>query len=203
MREHAGLWTFPETAMIESTPHPDTASVPGTRGRFGSDQARWAACLVRDRSADGHFLFGVRTTGFFCRPSCAARRPQRANVRFYADAAAARRAGLRPCRRCHPEGEGQDARDAARIAQVCRLIEQAPAPVALTALAQSVGLSPFHCHRLFRRTTGMTPAAYQRARRGERLRTQLQANDSVTEAIYAAATARAAASTPPPMRCSA
>ncbi len=154
--------------------------------RFASERARWTACLARDRSADGQFVFGVRTTGIFCRPSCAARRPRRTNVRFYEDAAAARRAGLRPCRRCDPEGYGQGERDAARVARICRLLEHSSTPVPLTVLARRAALSPFHFHRLFKRLTGMTPAAYQRAQRSERLRARLRAGDRVTDAIYAA-----------------
>lgn len=163
-------------------------SGPGHRigQRFVSDSSRWAACLARDRSADGHFIFGVHTTRIFCRPSCAARRPRREHVRFYEDAAQARDAGLRPCRRCDPEGSGQDERDAARVARICRLLEKSSGPLPLARLAQQAQLSPFHFHRLFKRLTGMTPAAYQRAQRSERLRARLHAGDSVTDAIYAA-----------------
>lgn len=171
---------------MPSAPLPFSSPRRTSRRRFVSERARWTACLARDRSADGQFVFGVHSTGIFCRPSCAARRPRRAHVRFYESATQARRAGLRPCRRCDPEGGGQDARDAARVERTCRLLETSSVPLPLSTLAQRAALSPFHFHRLFKRLTGMTPAAYQRAQRGERLRARLHAGDSVTEAIYAA-----------------
>ena len=60
-----------------------------------SDDQAWTAVLARDRGYDGRFVTGVLTTGIYCRPSCAARHPRRENVRYFADGAAARAAGLR------------------------------------------------------------------------------------------------------------
>jgi AraC family transcriptional regulator of adaptative response/methylated-DNA-[protein]-cysteine methyltransferase len=70
--------------------------------QFPDDDARWAACLARDRRADGLFFIGVVTTGVYCRPSCPGR-PKRENTRFFADAVAARSTGLRACKRCRPD----------------------------------------------------------------------------------------------------
>lgn len=64
---------------------------------------RWAAVTARDRAADGTFFYSVRTTGVYCRPSCAARLANPENVRFHATRADAERAGFRPCKRCRPE----------------------------------------------------------------------------------------------------
>ena len=72
------------------------------RPRFANDEARWQAIKRRDRAADGAFYYSVLTTGVYCRPSCAARRARRENVRFYAADAEAERAGFRPCKRCRP-----------------------------------------------------------------------------------------------------
>jgi AraC family transcriptional regulator, regulatory protein of adaptative response / methylated-DNA-[protein]-cysteine methyltransferase len=69
---------------------------------FATEDERWAAVVRRDPAADAVFVCSVRTTGVYCRPSCAARRPRRENVRFYATCAEAERAGFRPCKRCRP-----------------------------------------------------------------------------------------------------
>jgi AraC family transcriptional regulator of adaptative response/methylated-DNA-[protein]-cysteine methyltransferase len=143
--------------------------------------AAWQAVLARDRAADGRFVTGVLTTGIYCRPSCAARHPRRENVRFFADGTAARRAGLRACMRCRPD---EIAADEAGIARAIALIDTAEELPALEALAEAAGYSPFHFHRIFRRATGVTPAAYARAARAKRAERALKEADSVTEAIY-------------------
>ena len=146
-----------------------------------TDQAAWAAVLRRDRALDGRFVTGVLTTGIYCRPSCAARHPRRENVRFFADGAAAREAGLRACLRCRPD---EIAADEAGVARAVALIEAADAPPSLDTLAAAAGYSPHHFHRLFRRATGVTPAAYARGRRAQRAQTALQETETVTDAIY-------------------
>lgn len=147
------------------------------------NEERWAAVLVRDRAADGRFVTGVLTTGIYCRPSCAARHPKRENVRFFADGTAARAAGLRPCLRCRPDDMAQDA---AGIARAIALIEAAETPPSLDAMAAAAGYSPHHFHRLFRRATGLTPAAYARARRAARAERALMETATVTDALYEA-----------------
>jgi AraC family transcriptional regulator, regulatory protein of adaptative response / methylated-DNA-[protein]-cysteine methyltransferase len=118
------------------------------------DQA-WAAFAARDRAADGRFVVGVRTTGIYCRPSCAARHPKRENVAFYPDRKAAQAAGLRACLRCRPDAE---ARDRVAVARAAALLD-GEAPPSLGLLAAEVGYAPHHFHRLFKRDTGLTPAA--------------------------------------------
>jgi AraC family transcriptional regulator of adaptative response/methylated-DNA-[protein]-cysteine methyltransferase len=132
------------------------------------------------QSTDGRFVTGVLSTGIYCRPSCAARHPHRRNVRFFADGAAAAAAGLRPCRRCRPD---EAARDAAGLAAAIRLIEHSASPPPLAALAAAAGYAPHHFHRLFRRATGVTPAAYARGLRARRAATALQ-EMPVTDALY-------------------
>ena len=146
-----------------------------------SDDQRWAAVLRRDRAVDGQFVTGVLTTGIYCRPSCAARHPKRDNVRFFATGNEARDFGLRSCMRCRPD---EVAADEAGIAQAIKLIEHAEEPPTLEQLAQVAGYSPFHFHRLFRRATGVTPAAYVRAERAKRAERALKESDTVTEALY-------------------
>ena len=145
------------------------------------DDQRWAAVLRRDRTMDGQFVTGVLSTGIYCRPSCAARHPRRDNVRFFANGNEARQTGLRACLRCRPD---EVAADEAGIAKALRLIEQAEGPPTLDALAEAAGYSPFHFHRLFRRATGVTPAAYVRAERAKRAERALKNSDTVTEALY-------------------
>lgn len=145
--------------------------------------AAWAAFEARDRSADGRFVVGVRSTGIYCKPSCPARHPRREQVSFHADGASARAAGFRACLRCRPDAV---ARDRAAVAEAIARIDAAEAPPRLEALAQAVGYAPHHFHRLFKRATGVTPAAYARAKRLERAGAALTRGATVTDALYAA-----------------
>ena len=147
---------------------------------------RWAALLARDAKADGQFYFSVRTTGVYCRPSCAARLPRPENVSFHASVAEAERAGFRPCKRCKPDQASLATQQAAMVAELCRFIEQAEQPPTLETLAERAGMSPFHLHRVFKAVTGLTPKAYASAQRAERMRRELAASGTVTDAIYGA-----------------
>jgi AraC family transcriptional regulator of adaptative response/methylated-DNA-[protein]-cysteine methyltransferase len=147
------------------------------------DDARWQAVLARDRRCDGRFVFAVRSTGIYCRPSCPARRPRRAQVRFFAGPADAERADFRPCRRCQPRDAV--APEVEVVRQVCRYIEDHPdGPTTLTALGAHVGVSPSHLQRLFKSIMGVTPRQYVEARRLERFKDQLREGDAVTGALY-------------------
>jgi AraC family transcriptional regulator of adaptative response/methylated-DNA-[protein]-cysteine methyltransferase len=158
--------------------------VAASGGEMDTD-ACWAAILRRDKEADRSFVFGVITTGVFCRPACPARRPKRENVRFFANGAEAEQAGFRPCKRCSPLAETTAQEDqAATVAKLCRLIEAAEDSPKLTDLAEEAGLSAFHLHRMFKRITGVTPKAYMAAVKAERLRAGLPQAGSVTQAIY-------------------
>ena len=148
-----------------------------------ADDEAWQAVLERDRAFDGRFVTGVLTTGIYCRPSCAARHPARGNVRFFADGAAARAAGLRPCKRCSPDDVSRDER---AVLAAIAAIKAAEQPLALAALAGDAGYSPSHFQRVFARHTGLSPAAYARALMAERAAQALSEEQSVTEAIYAA-----------------
>ena len=144
---------------------------------------RWAAVLARDPGQDGRFVYSVRTTGVYCRPSCPARRARRENVAFHADCAAAEAAGFRPCKRCKPrQASLADARTAA-MAQVCRYIEDASEPPRLDVLARRAGLSPYHFQRVFKATVGLSPQAYALAHRTQRVRSELRRAGTVTQAI--------------------
>jgi AraC family transcriptional regulator of adaptative response/methylated-DNA-[protein]-cysteine methyltransferase len=138
----------------------------------------------RNVAADALFVYAVRTTGVFCRPSCPSRRPLRESVEFFATGEQARAAGYRACRRCQPEQEHPQHK---LLAQACNYINRnLDTTVTLEKLGKILGLSPFHAQRLFRRALGVTPKQYQRARRMERLRGHLLTQPSVTHAIYEA-----------------
>jgi AraC family transcriptional regulator of adaptative response/methylated-DNA-[protein]-cysteine methyltransferase len=140
----------------------------------------WQQVLNRDRGADGRFVYAVRTTGVYCRPSCGARRPRPENVSFHASPQAAAAAGFRPCRRCRPEQANDN-----RIAAACRRLEQ-PEPPAIAQLARAAGWSPSRFRLHFQAATGLSPRAYAAAARDARLRGALRRPGTVTEAVYAA-----------------
>lgn len=147
------------------------------------DDARWRIALAKDRRFDGCFVTGVLSTGIYCRPSCPARPPKRENVRFFARPEDAEAAGLRPCLRCRPEAQ---ARDEAAVAEAIALLREAADVVPLERLAAATGYSPTHFQKLFKRAVGLSPAAYQRALKLERVGDALSAGERVTDAVYQA-----------------
>jgi AraC family transcriptional regulator of adaptative response/methylated-DNA-[protein]-cysteine methyltransferase len=150
------------------------------------DQERcWLAVCERDETFDGRFVFAVRSTGIYCRPSCPARRPRRNNVSFHADAASAEAAGFRPCRRCSPQGQSPAQQLDALVAAACELL-RGERHLTLPQLAARIGLSPSHLARAFKTRTGMTPNAWAAAQRSQRLDSHLVQADSVLDAALAA-----------------
>ena len=147
---------------------------------------RWEAVVSRDASADGTFYYSVKTTGVYCRPSCASRTARPEHVRFHRTARDAEEAGFRPCRRCRPDQPSLAEQHAATVTGLCRLIETADEAPTLGMLARHTGLSTYHTHRVFKAVTGLTPRAYAAAHRSKRLREELDRGRGVTDAIYAA-----------------
>jgi len=147
---------------------------------------RWAAVVARDRQADGTFFYSVKTTGVYCRPSCAARVARPENVAFHNTMADAERVGFRPCKRCKPGEPAMAERHAATVADLCQFIENAELPPSLAELATRARLSAYHLHRVFKDITGVTPKAYAAAHRAKRVRQELDRSATVTEAIYGA-----------------
>jgi AraC family transcriptional regulator, regulatory protein of adaptative response / methylated-DNA-[protein]-cysteine methyltransferase len=148
------------------------------------DEERWQAVKRRDPAFDGKFLFAVRTTGIYCRPSCASRPAKRENVSFFETGAHAERAGYRACKRCRPDKLGAPDPQVEAVKRACERIEQAEEAPKLADLAASVGLSPYHFHRVFKAITGVTPKAYAAERRARRAADGLRTAETVTEAIY-------------------
>lgn len=146
----------------------------------------WVAVRDRDERYVGRFLYGVMTTGIYCRPGCASRTPKRENVRFFSSAEGAESAGLRPCRRCRPDGAGQPG--AARSVALAREYLEAhlEETVTLERLSRVAHMSPHHLQRTFKRLTGLSPREYVRAGRMRRMKARLRAGDTVSRAAYEA-----------------
>jgi AraC family transcriptional regulator, regulatory protein of adaptative response / methylated-DNA-[protein]-cysteine methyltransferase len=146
------------------------------------DDPRWVAVVARDPQAK--FFYSVKTTGVYCRPSCAARLPKLENVQFHATREDAAKAGFRPCKRCKPDQASPVEQHAEQIASACRLIESSETPPSLALLSRHVGLSSYHFHRVFKAATGLTPKGYAAAYRAKLVRKSLGKSDTVTDAIY-------------------
>jgi AraC family transcriptional regulator of adaptative response/methylated-DNA-[protein]-cysteine methyltransferase len=147
-------------------------------------ESRWQAVLRRDPLADGEFVYAVRTTGVYCRPSCPSRAAKRQNVEFFDTGGLAPAAGYRPCKRCRPDVLSQQQRRNELVIQACQAIEHSQTALSLAQLAQQAGLSPYHFHRIFKAATGLTPKAFHKAVQARRLTASLQSAGSVTEALY-------------------
>src|SRR5215213_10691875 len=145
---------------------------------------RWQAVVNRDRGRDGEFVFAVRTTGIYCRPSCPARRPLPENVTFFADPVAAERAGFRACRRCRPKAVASSQEEL--VARAITWLEaHGEERVTLPRLAAALGVSPGHLQRTFTRVTGVSPRMYAAARRLELAKSRLRDGADVTSALHA------------------
>ena len=148
------------------------------------EQKCWQAVVNRDRSHDGHFVFAVSTTGVYCRPSCAAKRPRRENVTFYLNPEQAERAGYRACLRCRPRALSASPQ-LDRVREICRYIERnLDEPITLERLASAFHQSAFHLQRTFKSVLGVTPRAYADSCRMNQLKRNLQAGHAVTRAMY-------------------
>ncbi|MEX5581227.1 bifunctional DNA-binding transcriptional regulator/O6-methylguanine-DNA methyltransferase Ada [Pseudomonas lurida] len=145
---------------------------------------RWAAILARDPKADALFVYGVKTTGVYCRPSSASRLPRPENVEFFDTPAHAEAAGYRASKRAAGDQTQLAAHHAQRVADACRQIEQADTPPSLNALALQANMSPFHFHRVFKAVTGLTPKGYASAHRSRKVREGLKGERTVTDALY-------------------
>ncbi len=165
---------------------PSTPNLMAAGSAFVTDEQRWAAIQTRNPAADGHFVYAVKTTGVYCRPSSSARLPKRQNIEFFETDSAAEAAGYRRSRRAVSDQTAAAAQRASLVAQACRLIEMSAAPPSLKELAARAGMSSFHFHRIFKAETGLTPKAYANAHRASKLRDELGAPGTITGAIYEA-----------------
>lgn len=151
---------------------------------FLADNERWQALVKRDPRACDEFVYGVLTTGVFCRPTCASRLPNRENVRFFETSMEAKKAGFRPCKRCNPDARDQEQPHNRAVLEACKRIDEADAPLSLKELAEDARLSPFHFQRVFKKIVGVTPKQYAVERRAGRLREHLRKDSTITGAMY-------------------
>jgi AraC family transcriptional regulator, regulatory protein of adaptative response / methylated-DNA-[protein]-cysteine methyltransferase len=146
----------------------------------------WRAVLERDARYDGRFVYAVTSTGIFCRPSCASRRPRRERVRFFPDPGAAERAGFRACKRCRPNAGRGDGPSPLVTRALAHLDTHRDHAVSLAELSAALGCSPYHLQRTFKRAIGISPREYQDALRKQRFTEHLRAGDTVSRATYEA-----------------
>jgi AraC family transcriptional regulator of adaptative response/methylated-DNA-[protein]-cysteine methyltransferase len=149
----------------------------------------WKAAVARDNGFDGVFVYGVRSTGIYCRPSCPARRPRRNQVIFFQMSEAAEQAGFRPCRRCKPEEAVIRDPQVKWVQRLCRAIEDydsSDRPLTLATMGDDIRLSPQHLQRTFKRMMGITPRQYVEACRLRRLKSMVKKGANVTRALYEA-----------------
>src|SRR6185503_8829897 len=150
-----------------------------------SNPELWNAVLARDASRDGSFVFGVRSTGIYCRPSCPARRPRRENVRFFQVPEAAEQAGFRACRRCHPRRARTSDPQIELVRRVCNLIDEHDEDLqSLQKLSAETEVSPHHLQRTFKEIMGITPRQYADSRRLNSFKTNVKKGATVTGAMY-------------------
>ena len=168
-------------AILES----EVVSAMSADRNNSNNDRRWQAVVDRNPALDGQFVFAVSSTGVYCRPSCAARRPRRENVQFFAAPMEAEAAGYRACLRCHPKSLGGNQSDGVKA--ICRFIEQhLDEPLTLDRLGEEFHQSPFHLQRRFKAALGITPREYADSCRLRLLKRNLQAGESVTSAMYGA-----------------
>src|SRR5437899_12740888 len=148
---------------------------------------RWRIVLARDRRYDGAFVYAVRSTGIYCRPSCASRKPRRDRVTFFPVPEAAEHAGFRPCRRCRPSAANPADPRVALVRAVCRALAAPPdAPARLAALSERAGTTPHRLLPAFRAVLGLSPRQYRDERRLGSFKIQLQRRNRVMPALYEA-----------------
>lgn len=161
-----------------------TASSESHAGTAWDDERRWAAVKQRSRAADGAFVFAVRTTGIFCRPSCPSRAPNRANVLFFGGPEHAVAAGFRACKRCHPLEEAPRVEGADAMARVAtHITAHAAENLPMSTLAALAGMGVSHFQKTFRQQLGVTPRAFHAAERMRLFKASLREGADVLSAV--------------------
>src|SRR5205085_4595133 len=145
----------------------------------------WNAVLARDASRDGSFVFAVRSTGIYCRPSCPARRPRRERVEFFPLPEAAEQRGFRACKRCKPRGAKSNDPRSDLVRRICHAIDEPDEePQTLQMLSGEIGVSAHHLQRTFKEVIGITPRQYAESQRLKKFKANVKGGSSVTDAMY-------------------
>lgn len=150
-----------------------------------NENAYWEAVQNRDSAYDNTFVYAVKTTGIFCRPTCPSRRPFRENVEFFDNPENAQHAGYRPCERCHPTEDSIPDPHLPLITEVCRYLETEHDHIpTLDELGEKFNMSPYHLQRIFKRLVGISPRQYADSYRQGRLKSALKTGATATDAVY-------------------
>jgi AraC family transcriptional regulator, regulatory protein of adaptative response / methylated-DNA-[protein]-cysteine methyltransferase len=169
---------------------PERLTDQGGRNQSGREvrpieDEMWDAVVARNDSYDGKFVFGVRSTGVYCKPSCPAKHARREQVVFLAGPDKAEQSGFRPCKRCRPR-EAQSSR-ARLVESVCRFIDaNLDQKLTLLKIGNHAGLSPYYLQRTFKQVLGVSPREYVEARRLARMKRSLTSGQTVNDALYKA-----------------
>jgi len=151
---------------------------------FSTDLTRWQALVERNKEANNVFVYAVLTTKIYCRPMCSSRLPNRENVKFFDNWQIAENRGFRACKRCRPELSEKSDPSINAIISACKIIETSENLPSLNELADGVGLSSYHFHRLFKKIVGLTPKQYALEKRLSQVRANLQNQTTITETVY-------------------
>jgi AraC family transcriptional regulator of adaptative response/methylated-DNA-[protein]-cysteine methyltransferase len=159
---------------------------PEDRENSTSADEKWRAVLTRNSTVDGAFVFAVRSTGIYCKPSCPAKRPGRGQVIFFSGPDEAERSGFRPCKRCRPRNV-RPSHQVELIDRICKYIDaNLDRKITLSIISAHTGVSPYHLQRTFTRVVGISPHQYAEARRLARVKRSLKNGETVTRALYGA-----------------
>lgn len=156
-----------------------------------TNEARLNAVMIRDKNEDGRFVYGVTSTGIYCRPSCPARNPKPENVRFFDVPELAEAEGFRACRRCRPDLVKIVDPGLSLTRQICQLVERhireyTNEKLTLGWLANETGYSEDHLSRSFKKILGISPIDYYDNRRTIAFKENVKAGETVSEAAYGA-----------------
>lgn len=151
---------------------------------MNANDNRWTAVVEHDKRHDGAFVYAVKSTGIYCRPSCPSKRPRREQVLFYTNSENARDAGFRPCKRCNPDCLVKTSRAAELAALACKIIQESKTQLSLEQLSARCSVSPYHLQRMFKQVCGVSPKQYAKTIRAKRLDASYSDSLDVLDAIY-------------------
>jgi AraC family transcriptional regulator of adaptative response/methylated-DNA-[protein]-cysteine methyltransferase len=149
------------------------------------EEVCWNAVQRRDARFNPIFVYSVRSTGIYCKPSCPSRRPRREQVEFFASSKDAESGGFRACLRCKPQRADDYDPQLETVKRACRLIEDhAEGALSLSELSAQLNISPYHLQRTFKKVMGVTPRGYATAHRMSQFKSRIREGESVIDAMY-------------------